>query len=92
MVEIKSCIQWENHVYIGICGYNFLVSAQKTKKGILHKNIENTCFLDGGGGRGDLTHFREEGFDRSIVSLLTILSLELMNFRKLYRIFINPKE
>ena len=49
MVEIKSCIQWENHVSIGICGYNFLVSAQKTKKGILHKNIENTWFLDGEG-------------------------------------------
>ena len=46
MVEIKSCIQWENHVYIGICGYNFMEWAQK-KRGI--KNIENTCFLGGGG-------------------------------------------
>ena len=56
MVEIKSCIQWENHVYIGICGYNFMESAPK-KTGILHKNIENTFFFRWEG----LTHFRRRG-------------------------------
>lgn len=41
MVEIKSCIQWENHVYIGICGYNFMEWAPKKKEESFIKNIEN---------------------------------------------------